>query len=275
VDIKSCLLLCEPINFEKVCIIYPVDVKTYITQDDLINKLYMPYIITTDIVNEQFRNLSIFEIIMQDSEYRELLIDSIKLFCNTDKVKTSIDLIEEIRQSEMDDLKQNNKSKLILFFEKLFHKKELVKNKPKIFIDNITDMEIYIDDNSEALTKYNFDEFTKLILLIGCKQKYKPEVIPVFETPEGYERWKKYEEQRLKYQVKEDNSIASIINVVQTGTSCYIDEEIIKRWSMWKLMNTYSSIISRDSYDKQYSQYLVSGKPDAIKEHWSELLKVK
>jgi hypothetical protein len=44
---------------------------------------------------------------------------------------------------------------------------------------------------------------------------------------------------------------------------------------MWKLLNTYNSKINRDSYDKQYDQYLVTGKPDNIKEHWSELLKVR
>jgi hypothetical protein len=148
----------------------------------------------------------------------------------------------------------------------------------KIKSDSKNNIGLYFNDNEiSSLNKDNFDEFADIILLTGCKEKYKKKIedIPVFETAEGYERWKKYEEMKQKYDKKEEISIADIINVVQSGGFSYISEDNIKHWSTWKLLNSYYSIINRDGFDKEYSKYLVTGKPDDIKKHWSELLKVK
>lgn len=231
-DVKSNLLLCEPINFHNICKIYPIELKDFLSDEDKYNEIYTPYVLSKDmIIKEELKQFSMFEIILSDTIYMKLLFESLTIFCKTENIKF---------------IKKTN-----------------------------GDIELYFDDNTIPLTKDNFDEFADIIILSGGKSKYKPEQIPVFETPEGYERWKKYEEAKQKYQKKDDTSIASIINVAQIGNGFYINEEIIKRWSMWKLLNTHSSLVNRDGYDKQYSQYLVTGKPDNIKEHWSDLLKVK
>jgi len=233
-DVKSCLMLCKPINFHNVCTIYPIEVTDYVEDSEYYSSLYLSYVLTKEVLSEEvkrkYENLTMFEIILLDKNYIELLITSLQLFCKTNNVRL---VIED--------------------------------NQPQL----------YFDDNKFSLNKNNFEEFSKIILFSGVKSKYKPKEIPTFETPEGYERWKNYEAQREKNAPKEDESLSSIINVVQIGGNYYIDSEVIKHWSVWKLMNEYSSIIGRDSYEKQYSQYLVSGDNKNIKEHWSELLKIK
>jgi len=230
-DIKSSLMLCESINFHDICDIYPIELKDYIRDDDKFNKLYLPYVISKDILTEEYKKYSVFEIIFANDEYMETLFNSLIVFCKTENIK----------------IKTNNNG----------------------------EPELYFNDNLKSLNKNNFDELADIILLSGGKEKYKAEKIPIFETAEGYECWKKYEEMKEKYSKIQDVSVANIINVAQSGGRSYITEDTIKHWSMWKLMNTYSSNINRDGYDKQYSQYLVTGKTDGIKEHWSELLKVK
>lgn len=230
-DIKSCLLLCKPINFKNICKIYPIDLDTYLDDEEKINDLYLPYAISKEYLSENPCDCSNFEIVLSNQEYFTLLYESLLLLCKTSDIK--------------------------------------------IKIDDPNNPELFFDDNKSSLNKNNFDEFADIVLLSGGKERYKPEVIPVFETPEGYERWKKYEENKKKYTKKEDSSLANLINVVQSGGFSYVSEELIKKWSVWKLINSYNSTINRDGYDKQYSQYLVTGKPDNIKEHWSELLKVK
>jgi hypothetical protein len=230
-DVKSSLILCEPINFHNICDIYPIEIKDYIKDSDKFNNLYLPYVISKDILAEELQKYSVFEIIIANDEYMETLYKSLIIFCKTENIKMKINTNGE--------------------------------------------PELYFNENLCSLNKNNFDEFADIILLSGGKEKYKAEVIPVFETAEGYERWKKYEEMKQKYAKKDDASVANIINVAQSGGLSYINENTIKHWSMWKLMNTYSSIINKDGYEKQYSQYLVTGKTDGIKEHWSDLLKVK
>lgn len=234
-DIKSNLLLCKPIDFYGICTIYPIRIDEYLNDTEKANQLYTPYIISKDSLNEDINKE-----LEKYSIFEIILAD------------------QEYRQ---------------VFGESLsvFCKTDNM----KIINNDNNEPELYFDDNEKPLNKHNFDEFADIIRLSGMREKFKPKQIPTFETPEGYERWKKYEEMQQKYQKKEEDTISNFINVVQNGGNFYIGEEVIKDWSFWKLVNTYNSIISRDAYDKQYSQYLVTGDCKGIKEHWSELLKVK
>jgi hypothetical protein len=138
--------------------------------------------------------------------------------------------------------------------------------------------EVYINDSKSPLNKTNFDEFSSIVLTMNYKQKYKKEVIkePVFKTEEGRKSWLKLQEMRKKYGKKEDDGleIHNIINMVQLGGNFYISEEEIKKWSMYKLLNTYISIINKDNGGKMFDVYLQTGDKEMVKKDITQLLKV-
>lgn len=136
--------------------------------------------------------------------------------------------------------------------------------------------DIYINGNSTSINKENFDEFSDIILLSHAREKYKPiiEVIPQFETEEGYNSWLKLKEMREKNNVKQEYKLSDIINLVQVGGKSYISEDLIKTWNLWKLYNTHSSINNISSYESCFNLYLQGGDKKLIEKHWSDLIKV-
>jgi len=137
--------------------------------------------------------------------------------------------------------------------------------------------DLFINDSENSLNVDNFDEFSNIILTSCSREKYKEEVEvePKFETEDGRQRWLKLKAMREKHNKKneENFNLSNIINLVQLGSNFYIPEENIKKWSLYKLTNTYISIINKDNSGKMFDIYTQTGDKKLIKESLSEILK--
>ena len=142
----------------------------------------------------------------------------------------------------------------------------------KLQVDNTTNR-LLIDENETAMDSLSFKEFCKIIRDWNCISPQKPEVEPVFKTEEGRKQWLKLKELRAKNAKVEDDFLSTMINVVQFGGSSYIDESVIKKWTIWKVANAYHAIISSREYEHAFSAYIQGGKKDLVKQHWTDRLK--
>lgn len=229
-NVKHLLTIREPIKFYDVCTIYPPAIKDIFgIYSHMYDVSFLPYIMTEEMLTEQFAGLSIFEVLFMKEEYFEILLYSLSMYCRTTDIKYDEELCE-----------------------------------------------IYIGDSEHSLNKHNFSEFADIILTIGCKEKYskKEEPEPEFETEEGRQKWLKLKAARERNKKNDDVLMEDIINFVQFGGKFYISEELIKEWSIWKLMNSYQSIIKDRGYSEHFDVFLQSGNKELIDKHFTELLKV-
>lgn len=146
----------------------------------------------------------------------------------------------------------------------------------KIRVDKNT-LDIFIDSGTECLTNESFKELSGLVSEMLCIRKTSaPEAaVPKFKTPEGYERWKRLQEQRQK-NAATDNGIPiyDFINCVQFGGNYYIPDEEILGWTYWKLIHAFQTISHLKNYDFTCSAYLQCGDKALMEKHWSELIKL-
>lgn len=125
------------------------------------------------------------------------------------------------------------------------------------------------------LNRDNFDEFADIILKICGREKPKKEKIPVFQNDRQRDIWEKLQEGRRRNAKNNEVKLEDIINYCEYGGRSYIPIEEIKKWTMWRIMNCYNSIIGVSAYKDNFSIYLVSGEKDLIdNKHWTDLLKL-
>lgn len=132
---------------------------------------------------------------------------------------------------------------------------------------------ILFDDNTIPLESSSFKEFCKIIRDWNYIKPQKADPDPVFKTDEGRKQWLKLKEFRAKNAKIEDDSLGTMINIVQFGGSSYIDESIIKKWTMWKIVNAYHAIVGNREYEHSFYAYWKNGKKELVKQHWTERLK--
>ena len=258
-NVKGLLELELPIPFYDICTIYPINIETLLLKsgDSKFNQLFTPYVLSKDDFG-----IDIFDFLLNQPEYKQLFIESIKLLIREDNVLTLKDMLIQY-------LKDKNSYADLL--EKMFKEYSDI-NK---FID---DKNCIVINENKFVTKSNFEEFVNIVRTVQEIHPPKKEEEPKFKSEEGRKRWLELKKSREEFK-KNDNSMSleNIINVVQFGKDSYIPSDQIRKWSMWKLINAYTSILSKDGYDKSFSATTSgfgSTDKEALKKHWSELLKV-
>lgn len=221
-----------PINFHDVCTIYPLSVRDAIScfEQDEGQIMFIPFLLSKDIVDENFQQYSMLEIVLNDQKMYNKFIASLRMLCKTENIKM-----------------------------------------------NPTTLDIFIEDNIKPLNKDNFEEFSEIVSTIVCMKKLQKNenTIPKFETEEGYQRWKKLQEQREKNKPKDEGfQIYDLLNCVQFGGNYYIPDTEIMNWTYWKLTNVNKTIILLKKYDFNCDAYLQCGNKKLIEKHWSELIKL-
>lgn len=259
-DVKGFLELELPIPFHDICTIYPVTVEDFVknSNNPYFNKLFMPYYLNKELLDIDV-DMDIYELILSNAEYSNLLVDSIKLLTHENDVTTIRDMVVQFEKDQKSYAKE-----LKEIFEGYDDK-------------NLRENCVVINRN-KLMTKDLFDEFVDIVRVAQEIHPPEKEPEPEFQSEEGRRRWLALRKSRDEFKEKDKSmSIENIINVVQFGKGCYISSEQIRNWSMWKLINAHNSILSKDGYDKTYSAITsgcTCGDKDALKKHWSELLKV-
>lgn len=125
------------------------------------------------------------------------------------------------------------------------------------------------------LNKNNFDEFAEIILKICGRERVKKEKVPEFKNDRQKDIWQKLQEGRKRNAKNNEIKMEDIINYCEFGGRSYIPIEEIKKWTIWRIMNCYNSIIGTSAYNDSFRIYLVSGEKSLIEnKHWTDLLKL-
>lgn len=260
-NIKGLLELELPIPFYDICKIYPVNIQTMLEMSDDIefNKLFTPYIMTKESIKI---DVDVFDVLMGNSEYTDIFIKSIMYLTHESDVMS----IKDMLLKYLDD-----KTSYADILERLFDGYEDI----NLFI---SEKNCIVINGNKFINKDNFDEFADIVRISQEIHIPEPTVEPVFQSDQGRQAWLRLQEARAKYKRNDKTmSLENIINVVQFGKESYIPSKEIKEWSMWKLMNAYRSILNKDNYDKTFTAStngFGSKDKNALKKHWSELLKV-
>lgn len=242
-DLNLYLKIQEPIKFYDVCIIYQpsfIDILNY--GFDKFGELLIPYIITLDnlpeeITDEQKEGLTNFDLLCSSKDLMNHLFLSLDFFC-----KSNLDIDE----------------KGFIFKSKVNFNEDGI---PFIF--------------NGRLNKDNFDEFANIILKICGRERPIKEKKKVFANDRQRDIWEKLQKGRNRDAKKHELKLEDVLNICEFGGDSYIPIEEIKKWTLWRIMNCYSSKIGISTYRDSFSIYLVSGKPEIIEgKHWTELIKL-
>jgi len=134
---------------------------------------------------------------------------------------------------------------------------------------------IVFNDSKGRLNKDNFDEFAEIVLKVCGRTRPAKDKKPVFENDNQRKSWEKLQEGRKRNAKNNEVNIEDIINYCEFGGNSYIPVEEIKKWSLWRIMNCYKSIVGNSAYKDSFSIYLVSGEKTLIEgKHWTDLLKL-
>ncbi|HEY8888943.1 MAG TPA: hypothetical protein VIM70_01615 [Clostridium sp.] len=124
------------------------------------------------------------------------------------------------------------------------------------------------------LHKDNFDEFAETILEICSRERQKAER-KTFANDIQRDIWEKLQAGRARNAKKNELKLEDVLNVCEFGGRYHIPIEEIKKWSLWRIINCYKTIMGISSYEDSFSIYLISGEKDLIEDkHWSELIKL-
>jgi hypothetical protein len=97
IDIKLGLILQEPIDFQGVKIYQPTLYEIFQCGVNIYNSLLLPYSLTWDMIGiseEKIEGLKFFDIVIKDKTLRELFVQSLMVFCHTDKIDINNDSIK-------------------------------------------------------------------------------------------------------------------------------------------------------------------------------------
>ncbi len=105
--------------------------------------------------------------------------------------------------------------------------------------------------SGRCLNATNYAEFADIVLQAHCFGQYQhvEKKAPKFKNKAHYERWKKYQSMRQKYQKTDDLDIAQCVKVIQSTSPYFSPELEILKWSYWKLLKWYNAVIQQSNYD--------------------------
>ena len=216
------------------------------------NKLLLPYALSLDMISnisdEQKKEIKVFDLIFcknpaDNSQY---------LFENKGGVDKGIPYLNILKDS------------LEFYFKK-----------PIKIIEEINNQCIIIGSEG-VLNRDNFDMLADIILKINYRDKPKIDK-PKYQTDRQRDIHEKLMAGRQRKSAENYLSLADIANIVQHGGKSFISYEEINKLTISQLYNSYRTIMTTDSYDREYSQFLIGAKPDdlSINKHWSQQIKIK
>lgn len=105
--------------------------------------------------------------------------------------------------------------------------------------------------SGQSLNASNYAEFADIVLRAHCFGQYQhvEKQVPKFKNKANYERWKKYQSMRQKYQKKDELDITQCVKVIQLNSPSFIPDSEILKWSYWKLLKWYNAVIQQSNYD--------------------------
>lgn len=235
-NLKNCLFLNIPYRFKDVCIIYPIGV-LYVAKfedEESFLNMFMPYMLSMEVLSDN--------VVTNYTNLFDVIIS------NDELLALLACTLSELCNTENIVLNRNTN-------------------------------EIFIDDFKESLNKDNFDELCVIVLeIIQAKKLEKASKNePKFATEEGRKRWLALQKSRQEYSKKhKENSVClyDLLNICQFGGSFYVPDSEITKWSYWKLIRTYITIMNLSSYKNSFDVYLQCGDAKLIENHWSQLIKL-
>jgi hypothetical protein len=125
------------------------------------------------------------------------------------------------------------------------------------------------------LDRDNFDYISSLIFKINKTTKPKFEKSPVFQNDRQRDVYEKIMKGREKSQQENSTNYETIMNNVVHGGDYFISYDYVENMSIYQLINTYESIMNKEGFNKNFSQYLAGAEPDKLDlTHWSQKLKI-
>lgn len=133
---------------------------------------------------------------------------------------------------------------------------------------------ISFDEFNGKLNKNNFDEYAEIILKICGRERPKIEK-KVFANERQKDIWEKLQEGRSRNEKRNELKLEDLLNVCEFGGKYHIPIEEITKWSLWRIINCYKTIMGISTYEDSFSIYLISGEKNLIEgKHWTELIKL-
>lgn len=235
-DYKVYLKTQKPINFYNICKIYQPSLDEILElNDNEFEQLLLPFVITIDSIEN------------------ELSDDDKEQIKSLDIVLSSPEII----------------SSLIKSLE-YFCKDKVEFDEHGIFFGGYEGRL-----NNARINRDNFDELANIILEINARERPKKERIPEFKNDLQRDIWTKLQEGRKREAIKHQLKLEDILNYCEFGGTSYIPMDEILKWSLWRVMNCYKSIMGISGYKDSFSIYLISGEKSLIEgKHWTELIKL-
>ena len=141
---------------------------------------------------------------------------------------------------------------------------------------DIDEKGIIFDSFVGRLNRDNFDELAEIILKICGRERPKKERIPIFANDRQKDIWEKLQAGRKRFAMKNELKLEDVLNICEFGGKYHIHIEEIIKWTMWRIINCYKSIMGISSYEDSFSIYLINGEKELIEgKHWTELIKLE
>jgi len=89
--------------------------------------LFLPYMISKDVLDEKFSEMSLFKLVLISEDLREKFINTLQLLCNTDDIKIDTDTLEIYFNNYTESLNENNFEEFSEIVLEMIQAKKLVK----------------------------------------------------------------------------------------------------------------------------------------------------
>lgn len=169
-------------------------------------------------------------------------------------------------------LKDENSLKNTAIVLKLYCKPEhIYYSKTNITLTDENDKEIFV------LTKDNYDDVAEILLVLNSKSKLKAEKPPANMSERQRDVWEKLQAGRLREKQKNEVHFYDILNTCEYLGYYRIPMEELFTWTIWKIMNCYSTKTGMKIYDDDLSISIESHdlKPIQGNNHWSKKLMIR
>ena len=132
-NLKSALQLNLPYRFKNICTLYPVSVLYAISfdDDDSFLNMFMPYMISKDILNDDISDISIYKLILIDEKLRNNFIETLQILCNTENIKINTETLELLIDDNAETLNEENFEEFSLMVLEMIQSKKLEKKEVK------------------------------------------------------------------------------------------------------------------------------------------------
>ncbi len=225
------------------------------------NQFLRPYFITKNIIKcdsdilNQIKNFDLFfmpgkdnkPILMYNDEisFLDLLLESLSFYFN-----------ENVSLLNARDLKYNNIVDLG-------------------YSDDILSQIHYIlVENNGLVDRENFDDIADVILKINNIKKTEIEPEPEFENDRQKDIYNKIMEGRRRKAEREYYTFNDIIHVVQFGGKSFISYDEILKFTVYQLIDAFTTILCIDGFNINFGQYQAGADPKQLDlEHWTNKIK--